>query len=185
MTNLFYLCFKPMISNCHLFFKGPPGPPGEKGDRGPTGEVGPQGIPGPVGTVTTPSYTAGLGNVHLWMCVGGISYLTGSLCGVCVCVCPHVYVCVCWGHIKWYQMIITIMFWMVSSDSWFLKKVKCFNNMGLFISLESALHITDCKQYLADLVLGHMWRKIWKPSSHWIYLEVTWFLRYKKKKQLM
>lgn len=101
MTNLFYLCFQPMISNCHLFFKGPPGPPGEKGDRGPTGEVGPQGIPGPVGTVTTPSYTAGLGNVHLCMCVGGISYLTGSLCGVCVCV-PA---CVCLCVLRAYQMI--------------------------------------------------------------------------------
>lgn len=49
MAYLFYLCFKTVIGNCHLFFKGPPGPPGEKGDRGPTGESGPRGVPGAIG----------------------------------------------------------------------------------------------------------------------------------------
>lgn len=49
MTYAFYHCFKTVIGNCHLSFKGPPGPPGEKGDRGPAGESGPRGIPGPVG----------------------------------------------------------------------------------------------------------------------------------------
>lgn len=51
MTTPFYQSFKNMISNCNLFFKGPPGPPGEKGDRGLTGEDGPRGFPGPIGMV--------------------------------------------------------------------------------------------------------------------------------------
>lgn len=89
MTNPFCLCFKTLISNCPLFFKGPPGPPGEKGDRGPAGEVGPRGIPGPLGMVivTSPSYTTGLDNIHPCTCEGQMSYLIGSLYGVCMYVC--------------------------------------------------------------------------------------------------
>ena len=57
MNDPFYLRFKTMISNCNLFFKGPPGPPGEKGDRGLTGEAGPRGSPGPMGTVMGTIYS--------------------------------------------------------------------------------------------------------------------------------
>lgn len=69
MANSFYLCFKTVISNCHLFFKGPPGPPGEKGDRGPTGEGGAKGIPGPIGMVTVTNHMLQGRVIYICVCM--------------------------------------------------------------------------------------------------------------------
>lgn len=74
-------------------------------------------------------------------------------CSLClhVCVC----VCVCFeGDITCTSSLIIIMYWMVNTDSWFLKKEKCLiqsNYVG------GAIYIIDWLQKcVADLTLGHM-----------------------------